>query len=513
MMLRPDGPRLPIPPPERALPAGGRVSPAAEKKPRHPWRENVEAMTVAIVMAVMLKYFAIEAYQIPTGSMQPTLMGQEFRQGTTSHGDIKDRILVDKFSFHWRDPERFEVVIFKYPLNRAQNFVKRLVGMPGEQIRIEYGDVWRRGDESQEWKVLRRPSKVQADQWKAIDVGEPTNGIHWRAEDAKARVQLSGRDISAEGAVRLAFAAHGKSSITDFYTHGYPLGMQQALRLYGNTQPDNHDVGDLRVTGTIEPRADLATFVVELAEGDWRYRFELPGPAAPAEAKGRIHVDWGARTAFEPIDVAVPGARLDGTEQEFAVENLDDQLALELDGERIASVPIQPAANQRSGVVLALEGGGADLTDLQVWRDIYYFVDLGVGGPKQWTIPEGHYFMLGDNTQDSSDGRYWKTVQLSWNEPPSQGQPFFGNQRGGGGGYNPDANPNWSTTKEGVRMTYFRDIYGELHVFPSTSELSGPHPLEGFEHFVPRHLITGRALAVFWPFSFKYSTYRLKWVH
>ena len=53
------------------------TKPAAKKEPERPsrWRDHIEAATMAIVVAVMLKYFAIEAYQIPSGSMQPTLMG------------------------------------------------------------------------------------------------------------------------------------------------------------------------------------------------------------------------------------------------------------------------------------------------------------------------------------------------------------------------------------------------------------------------------------------------------
>ena len=83
---------------------------------------------VAIVMAVFLKYFVVEAYKIPTGSMQPTLMGNEETQ-------IFDRILVDKLSYHFRDPERWEVAVFKYPLDRSKNFIKRMVGVGPEQLR------------------------------------------------------------------------------------------------------------------------------------------------------------------------------------------------------------------------------------------------------------------------------------------------------------------------------------------------------------------------------------------
>ena len=50
---------------------------SAEPAARAPWRDNLEAMTMAIVMALVLKIFVVEAYKIPTGSMQPTLIGDE----------------------------------------------------------------------------------------------------------------------------------------------------------------------------------------------------------------------------------------------------------------------------------------------------------------------------------------------------------------------------------------------------------------------------------------------------
>ena len=76
----------------------------AQKKNR-PWRDNIEAFTVSIIVIVLFKYFILEAYKIPTGSMQPTLFGWKNEEG----GGIYDRILVDKASYHWREPERFEV--------------------------------------------------------------------------------------------------------------------------------------------------------------------------------------------------------------------------------------------------------------------------------------------------------------------------------------------------------------------------------------------------------------------
>ena len=108
---------------------------------------------MAIVMALLLKCFIVEAYKIPTGSMQPTLIGDE-----TS--GIKDRILVDKLSYVFEEPARWDVAMFQYPLNRAQNFVKRIVGVGPEELRIENGDLWRRDTDADVWKIVRRPEAV-----------------------------------------------------------------------------------------------------------------------------------------------------------------------------------------------------------------------------------------------------------------------------------------------------------------------------------------------------------------
>ncbi len=466
-------------------------------RPRQHWRENIEAFTVAIVMAVMLKYFAVEAYQIPTGSMQPTLMGQDFGP----EGAIKDRILVDKLSFHMRDPQRWEVVIFKYPLNRAQNFVKRLVGMPGEQLRIQHGDVWTRASDSENWRIPRRPANVQRTHWKAIDVGAPAGGASWKSEPGSTAT-ITGRDVSASAPARVGFSAHGSGSILDTYTHGYPAGMRAKLQTLPQHRASNrHPVGDLRVSGKLTCAGDDAVAIV-LREGKRSYRFELGG------GKARIAIEWAPNEGFEPRQIEAPLTLARGSA--FAVENLDDALALEVDGEVVLSLPGEPAADQSSSVALSFERGAARFEDLQVERDVYYTPG---GWSDSWTIPAGHYFMLGDNTQDSSDSREWRRIQMKWSGSPAGDEPIAGNLREGQPGrYSADTNP----IVEGYgpqQRTYFRDLFGELHHFENNQriELPGgsavsPSPL------VPRHLITGRAVAVFWPLSWKYSTYRLQWV-
>src|SRR5262249_34807597 len=130
------------------------------KKPQR-WRENVEALTMAIVVALLFKYFVLEISKIPSGSMQPTLMG-------SPEAEVYDRTIVDKLSFTFRDPERFEIVVFKHPLERSRIMVKRLVGMPGEELMIAHGDLFVRANESEQFHILRRPPSVQREMWRAL---------------------------------------------------------------------------------------------------------------------------------------------------------------------------------------------------------------------------------------------------------------------------------------------------------------------------------------------------------
>ena len=70
-----------------------------------------------------------------------------------------DRILVNKFAYQFGEPQRWDVIVFKFPGNAKQNYIKRLVGLPGETIRIRQGDIYtRRGDEDT-FVIARKPPR------------------------------------------------------------------------------------------------------------------------------------------------------------------------------------------------------------------------------------------------------------------------------------------------------------------------------------------------------------------
>jgi signal peptidase I len=104
-----------------------------EKK--NPIRDLVEIIIFAVVLALFIRTYVIQAFKIPTGSMESTLM-------------IGDHILVNKFIyspvpkflrflFPVKEPERGEIIVFKYPLDMTRDFVKRLIGLENETIKVE----------------------------------------------------------------------------------------------------------------------------------------------------------------------------------------------------------------------------------------------------------------------------------------------------------------------------------------------------------------------------------------
>ena len=104
-------------------------------------REYVESIGVAVAIALLLRAFVVEAFQIPSGSMIPTL-------------EVGDHIFVSKFSygigipFTYRklvtfgQPRRGDVIVFRYPIDPEVDYIKRVVGLPGEKIEVRKNEVF-----------------------------------------------------------------------------------------------------------------------------------------------------------------------------------------------------------------------------------------------------------------------------------------------------------------------------------------------------------------------------------
>src|SRR5437899_1618994 len=128
-------------------PARGKSQPVAQAKngQKSVAREYVEALLMALLLAVFIRSFVVQAFKIPSGSMLPTLQ-------------IGDHILVNKFLYglrlpypfekmvvQWGQPTRGDVVVFVYPRDRSKDFIKRVVAVAGDVVEIRHKQVYING--------------------------------------------------------------------------------------------------------------------------------------------------------------------------------------------------------------------------------------------------------------------------------------------------------------------------------------------------------------------------------
>lgn len=92
----------------------------------------VEVVTVALSMALLIRYFIVMVSVVPSPSMEPTLM-------------VKDRLFVNRLVYRVVSPHRGDIVVFKSPFGDGKDFVKRCVALPGENIRVVDGEIYING--------------------------------------------------------------------------------------------------------------------------------------------------------------------------------------------------------------------------------------------------------------------------------------------------------------------------------------------------------------------------------
>jgi signal peptidase I len=126
-------------------------------------REYAESIIIALVLALVIRTFVIQAFKIPSGSMEPTLQ-------------IGDHLLVNKFIygvkipftslnlFPWKSPQRGDVIVFIYPLEPDKDFIKRVIGVGGDTVRTVNKRLYINGVEAPDpHAVYRKNEFLQGD--------------------------------------------------------------------------------------------------------------------------------------------------------------------------------------------------------------------------------------------------------------------------------------------------------------------------------------------------------------
>ncbi|MCA9136435.1 MAG: signal peptidase I, partial [Planctomycetales bacterium] len=566
-------------------------------------RETVEAFVVAFVLALLFRAFVAEAFVIPTGSMAPTLMGahkdvyceqcnhrfqvgasyerRQNQQYETVVGGIcpnchyvnnldlaadrndatfnGDRILVSKFAYTIRDPERWDVIVFKFPGNPKQNYIKRLVGLPNETLGIQYGDVYvSPADHPESETILRKPadkllamrhhvydtdeqselliksgypSRIQP--WRENTTSPPTES--WKVTESKdglvAEVDpkdesehwlryfhrwptLNEWESARQGGSLDSVDPYSSRLVTDFYAYdcyitvnsldvyeerpsnagfarspafnpnyqsGGPLsqfGGAVSLGQHGYAYDGLHWVGDLIVESDVSPSANCKELSLELVEAGVQYRCVIDlgnGNAKLAILDGNEARSFSDSTGRAVTTVSGETSARAGESFSVRFSNCDDQLLLWVDDSLIAfdgpttftvkdfrsdkenrphvKAGVHPLDAAPFGI--AVRGGAAKIQRVKVDRDKYYiatnnsssgvindydtnlyyqrnnhsirFEDIQevMFQPDTWEqssiwdvrrkvtfkLEDDQFFPMGDNSPESQDARCWAGVK------------------------------------------------------------------------------------------------------
>jgi signal peptidase I len=346
-------------------------------------RRRVLLSLVSICVAVLLaRAFLVESYAVCTPSMEPTLLG---------HPEHGDRLLVDRTRFLRAPPERWMLAVLRGEGGEGA-FVKRVVGLPGDELTIAKGELFNRGTLLAKPRNLVRRLLVPVHESRA---DFPEFDAFWVLLAGAARHDREGLavvpDRSGDAAIQT------RDEVTD-----------GVLDASGRFRPGEHAVGDLEVSLVVRTEPGCERLEVRILDG-----FDRLVIALYPDAPGRVVVP--GRSPF-----SVPALRLEpGTDQSLRVSNVDDRLVVVLDARDQVALdyasenPGRPddPEGRRNLVEIRLHGrSGALLRRLGLRRDLFYTAAGSHGTHFPAIVGEDSYFVLGDNSAVSRDSRQWGAI-------------------------------------------------------------------------------------------------------
>ncbi|MBI2900100.1 MAG: hypothetical protein HYY17_07935 [Planctomycetes bacterium] len=360
----------------------------------HDWSRPVTVPAVlrcvlaGLCLSLILRTFCFSAYRIPSGGMEPTLLGaatpEHLRRCALPERHVSpggDRIVVANHAYLFNEVGRFDVAVFRFPLDTPRIFVQRVVGLPDEEFMVWRGNIFARRDAG-EFRLQRKSPQTQDSIW--IEPPDEDLATQWTAQPPCRAVEGRLRTGTGESCFRFSGMLRDDG--------GRPVG--DALVAFEVTAEEGSRVRAAveNEMGRFELVIEAGGSRIEYARGGDRRTHPLPGAKLRAgrAAPGRFMVYDGQAVLI-----------LDGkTHPAFeAVTFLDRELS-----------------SPRSVIEFG-STGPATFAKLRIGRDIYYKCedpDHGGGENLQDGVPlrigPGQYVMMGDNVGNSHDSRKWKRL-------------------------------------------------------------------------------------------------------
>ncbi|MBX3397135.1 MAG: hypothetical protein KF873_00220 [Gemmataceae bacterium] len=433
--------------------------PARLESPGNALRGVVSAAVLFVVVFLFVHAMLVEPFGVPTGSMAPALVGNHRETacprcahpvivGEPSNGDRTpdaccpncgqrgidldatweipgDRLLVDKNVFNARSPRRWEVAVFRCPVDLSKPYVKRMVGLPGEAIQLVGGDVFADG-------VLQRKTFAQLRETRipVFDLAfapPDTWRSRWHVGPLDGTAKPADETVLHDAALHLD-ATGDRPALGLTYVH-WNLDRRQEMPLDDwlayNGPPHREKrvpVHDFVFNCDLEVTAGTGSFALRLSDGLDTVRAEFPIGGADGVRLG-VNADPAALQAGFAL---APGRTY---RLEFAF--VDRRVHLAIDGVSPfppMDLPAEPELYPRRGgvsrpVQMGIRGAAVVLRNVKLARDVHYRADGAHATKAPYRLAADEYFACGDNSANSQDSRAWTIPGVP--ERDFIGKPFL----------------------------------------------------------------------------------------
>jgi len=427
-----------------------------------------EYLITAFILAFVIRSIVIEPFRIPTGSMAETLKGDHLRLACQQcgyeydydlgnyrqAGDANprrrlesmssrcpscgyyqmtggrmpitsgDRILVLKCIYQFFEPEQWDVVVFKNPLDPSENYIKRLIGRPGQTVEIIDGDIYIDG------QISRKPAKVQNELWMPVfdndyHPARPREGLFNGHNWQQPFKNIQGSKWTTYKDSPCIFRLNSAADQINSLIYDTSIGNNfKATYAYSDVTRYEYMpyCSDLMVRFHLQRSGGQGSVGIALTKYRRRYN-------ATIDFTGRMiitEVSQGSKTILDSRQVELSSADKP-TQVKFA--NVDHQLIFQFGDEKLTYDlgPLPEDAGPRETDIEPQVGifgsGKLTLSHIAIFRDIHYtskpFVNSSKSGMategNPLTLAEDQFFVLGDNSPNSADGRWWHSSGIGNN--------------------------------------------------------------------------------------------------